>query len=97
MKTIDRKQFLNKVQSVLGKEIKFNQYGNIYANDNDPENFTQIEFIPQSKKYFFTVYAQTSIGGMFNEKQHDELVEYLRNLNLDKKIVLDTECKSTVI
>lgn len=97
MKTINRKDFLEKIKSVLNITTTFVQYGNIYANADDGNNFTQIEFIPQSKKYFYTIYAQTVVGGGFSKKQHEEIVCFLRGINTGRNIILDTQDFITMI
>ena len=97
MKTINRKDFLEKIKSVLNIATTFVQYGNIYANADDGNNFTQIEFIPQSKKYFYTIYAQTVVGGGFSKKQHEEIVCFLRGINTGRNIILDTQDFITMI
>lgn len=97
MKTINRKDFLEKIKSVLNIDTTFVQYGNIYANADDGNNFTQIEFIPQSKKYFYTIYAQTVVGGGFSKKQHEEIVCFLRGINTGRNIILDTQDFITMI
>ena len=82
---------------MLNIATTFVQYGNICANEDDGNNFTQIEFIPQSKKYFYTIYAQTVVGGGFSKKQHDEIVCFLRGINTGRNIILDTQDFITMI
>ena len=97
MKTINRRDFLEKIKSVLNIDTTFAQYGNIYASTDDENNFTQIEFIPQSKKYHYTIYAQTVVGGGFSKKQHEEIVCFLRGINTGRNIILDTQDFTTMI
>jgi hypothetical protein len=98
-KNINRMQIIDKIKSIQG--IKFShQEGilgkNMYliGNDKNEPDF-QIEFIPQSQKYFFTIYLR----GLKTEadNMHDELYIFLQSLELNRNIILDTETQQSLI
>lgn len=55
----------------------------------------QIEFIPQSKRYFFTIL----IHGIYNSADflHDDVCNYIKSLNLKRNIIIRTELKETLV
>lgn len=105
-KKISRNDFLNFVMAkanlvkytqtaFTGKNIYFlcSEYWN--GTRTELEEDIQIEFIPQSTRYFFTILVR----GLKKETDylHDDMVEYLRCLNLGRNIILDTESRSSLV
>lgn len=100
MKKLNRKKFLefllNKTSLTNTKQTGFTG-NNIYFltdEDNSVEHY-QIEFIPQSKQYHYTIL----IRGIIKEAEflHGLCVEYLRGLDLGRNIIVDTELSVTHI
>jgi len=102
MKTINRKELLNFISSLAQTQEITQQVfcgKNIYflsdkINDFTEEKF-QVEFISQTKKYFFTLL----IRGTEKESDfmHPQIVKYLKSKNLGRNIIIDTEQKTTLI
>lgn len=84
--------FINRIQGI--KESHQTQFTgkNIYfvGNDKNEPDF-QIEFISKTEKYFQTIL----IRGLKSEadNMHDEIVNFVNSLQLNKNIVIDTETK----
>jgi hypothetical protein len=100
-KRINRLELVDFIRKIQGLKFYF-QEGltgkNFYfiGNDKD-EPYYQMEFIPQSRMYFFTIYLrglQTEGGA---DTIHDEVVNYLKKLDLERNIILDTETRQTLI
>jgi len=100
MKTINRKQFLEFLKNETDTKLIVQQAflgKNFYllTAENNQDVEYQIEFIPQSKRYFFTILLR----GFMKEADflHDKVVVYLRNLELRRNVIFDTEHKQTLI
>jgi hypothetical protein len=66
------------------------------GNDKN-EPYYQLEFIPQSNKYFFTIYIrglQTEDGA---DPIHEEVLNYLKKLELGRNIVLSTDSQNSIV
>ena len=98
-KRINRLQIIDKIKSIQGVK-SFHQEAflgkNIYliGNDKNEPDF-QIEFISQSKRYFYTILLR----GLKSEadNMHKELNIFLKSLDLQRNIILDTETQQTLI
>ena len=75
-------------EAILGKNFY------LIGDDKDEPDF-QLEFIPQSKKYFFTIYLR----GLKSEadNMHEEILNFLRKLELNRNIVIDTETQVSIV
>jgi len=100
MKTINRKNFLEFLKKETStKKIAQEKFcgKNIYflTAENTRDIEFQIEFIPQSKRYLYTILLR----GIHKEADflHTKTVEYLRSLKLGRNLLLDTEYKQTLI
>ena len=98
-KNLNRMQVIEFIKKIQGIKESFQENltgKNIYflGNDKNEPDF-QIEFIPSSKKYFFTIYLR----GLKSEadNMHEEIYNYLQKLELNRNIVLDTETKTSLI
>lgn len=98
-KKLNRMQLIDFIKAIQGiKESFQTQFTgkNIYliGNDKEEPDF-QIEFIPQSKNYFFTVL----IRGFKSEadNMHEEIYNFITKLDLNRNIVLDTESQTSLI
>ena len=98
-KNLNRMQVIDFIKKIQGIKESFQENltgKNIYflGNDKNEPDF-QIEFIPASKKYFFTIYLR----GLKSEadNMHEEIYNYLQKLELNRNIVLDTETKTSLI
>lgn len=98
-KKINRIELINFIKSIQGIKHSFQENflgRNFYliGNDKDEPDF-QLEFIPQSKKYFFTIYLR----GLKSEadNMHDEILNYLKKLELNRNVILDTESRVSII
>jgi len=98
-KNLNRMQVIEFIKKIQGIKESFQENltgKNIYflGNDKNEPDF-QIEFIPASKKYFFTIYLR----GLKSEadNMHEEIYNYLQKLELNRNIVLDTETKTSLI
>lgn len=82
-------------QTFTGKNIYFlcSEFWN--GKRIELEEDYQIEFIPQNSKYFFTILVR----GLKKEADflHEDIATYLRGLQLNRNIILDTELKTTLI
>ena len=98
-KQINRMQLVNLIKSIQGiKESHQESFlgKNFYLiGDDKNEPDFQLEFIPQSKNYFFTIYLR----GLKIEadNMHEEVLKFLRKLELNRNIVLDTETKISIV
>lgn len=98
-KKINRIDLVNFIKSIQGIKNSFqeNLCGNnfYFIGDDKNEPDFQLEFIPQSKKYFFTIYLR----GLKSEadNMHDEIFNYLKKLDLGRNICLDTESRISII
>ena len=97
-KRINRKDFLEFLLKETGlKTIKQQSFTgkNIYYLADENTEQIQIEFIPKSKKYFFTIL----IRGIEKKADflHDKAKAYIRELNTGRDIIIDTETKTTLI
>lgn len=98
-KKLNRMQLIDFVKKIQGIKESFQTSftgKNIYllGNDKDDPDF-QIEFIPQTQKYFFTVLVR----GLKSEadNMHDEIYNFLQKLELNRNIILDTESRVSLI
>ena len=94
-KKLNRLSLINFIKGIQGILLSHEANGMYYiGNDKDEPDF-QIEFIPASKKYFFTIYLR----GLKTEadNMHDEIYNYLQKLELNRNIVLDTETRTSII
>ena len=98
-KKLNRMQLIDFIKSIQGiKESFQTQFTgkNIYliGNDKDEPDY-QVEFIPQSQKYFFTILVR----GLKVEadNMHEEIYNFLNNLQLNRNLILDTESKQSLI
>jgi hypothetical protein len=62
--------------------------------ENSQDNRVQIEFIGATKKYFYTLYVRGILQEM--DYLHDDIVNYVKSLNLGKNIIVDTETRVTM-
>lgn len=98
-KNLNRMQLIDFVKKIQGIKESFQTSftgKNIYLlgnNKNDPD--FQIEFIPQTQKYFFTVLVR----GLKSEADNmqDEIYNFLQKLELNRNILLDTESRVSLI
>lgn len=95
MKKINRLDFLNKIQQILGISLNFEKYNNIYTYSNGDEFFTQIEFISETALYPYTIYINSIID--ISKQVHTELCDYIKSLKLNRQIILDTCTDTTLI
>lgn len=98
-KKLDRLQVVNFIKNIQGikeshQEAFLGKNFYLIGDDKEQPDF-QLEFIPQSKKYFYTIYLR----GLKSEadKIHDEILNFLRKLELKRNIVLDTETKKSIV
>lgn len=94
-KKLNRLSLINFIKGIQGIKESHEANGMYYiGNDKDEPDF-QIQFIPQSKKYFFTIYLR----GLKSEadNMHEEIYNFLQKLDLNRNIVLDTESKTSLI
>ena len=98
-KKIDRLQVINFIKNIQGikeshQEAILGKNFYLIGDDKDEPDF-QLEFIPQSKKYFFTIYLR----GLKSEADniHEEILNFLRKLELNRNIVLDTETQVSIV
>ena len=98
-KKLDRLQVVNFIKNIQGikeshQEAVLGKNFYLIGDDKDAPDF-QLEFIPQSKKYFYTIYLR---GLKFEaDKIHDEILNFLRKLELNRNIVLDTETQTSIV
>lgn len=94
-KKINRLDLVNFIKKIQGIEFSHEANGMYYIGNNANEPDFQMEFIPASNKYFFTIYLR----GLKSEadNMHEEVYNYLKKLELNKNIVLDTEYKTSII
>lgn len=100
-KRINRLKLVEFIRKIQGLKFSFQERltgKNIYfiGNDKD-EPYFQMEFTPQSRMYFYTIYIrglQTEDGA---DTIHDEVVNYLQKLDIGRNIILDTETRQTII
>src|SRR5574343_797075 len=98
-KKLNRMLIIDFIKSIQGIKHSFQEAilsNNIYLIGNDrfdPE--FQVEFIPASKKYFFTIYVK----GIKSEadNMHDEIYNFIQKLELDRNICLSTENQTSLI
>ena len=94
-KKLNRLSLINFIKGIQGILLSHEANGMYYiGNDKDEPDF-HLEFIPQSKKYFFTIYLR----GLKTEadNMHDEIYNFLQKLELNRNIVLDTESRTSLI
>ena len=102
MKNINRMEILKFISEItdteaIGQETFCGK--NIYFLRNKLNNFWeekyQVEFISQTRKYFFTLL----IRGMQAESDflHKRVVDFLRSKKLQRNIIVDTESISTMV
>ena len=96
-KKLDRLQVVNFIKNIHGikeshQEAILGKNFYLIGDDKDEPDF-QLEFIPQSKKYFYTIYLR----GLKYEADniHEEILNFLRKLELNRNIVLDTETQTS--
>ena len=98
-KKLDRLQVVNFIKNIQGikeshQEAFLGKNFYLIGDDKEQPDF-QLEFIPQSKKYFYTIYLR---GLKFEaDKIHDEILNFLRKLELNRNIVLDTETQTSIV
>ena len=98
-KKLDRLQVVNFIKNIQGikeshQEAFLGKNFYLIGDDKEQPDF-QLEFIPQSKKYFYTIYLR---GLKYEaDKIHDEILNFLRKLELKRNIVLDTETKTSIV
>ena len=98
-KKLDRLQIVNFIKNIQGIKESYQEGGfgkNFYliGDDKDAPNF-HLEFIPQSKKYFYTI---NLIGMKFEaDNMHEEILNFLRKLELNRNIVLNTETQTSIV
>ena len=98
-KKLDRLQVVNFIKNIKGikeshQEAILGKNFYLIGDDKDEPDF-QLEFIPQSKKYFYTIYLR----GLKSEADniHEEILNFLRKLELNRNIVLDTETQTSIV
>ena len=98
-KKLDRLQVVNFIKNIKGikeshQEAILGKNFYLIGDDKDEPDF-QLEFIPQSKKYFYTIYLR----GLKYEADniHEEILNFLRKLELNRNIVLDTETQKSIV
>lgn len=91
MKRLNRKDFLLfLIELTKCDKASINPIGkNSFLLQTGNEDIYQVEFIPQTDKYFFTLYLRgiSKVADEFNKP----IVEYLRSLELGRNMVVDTE------
>ncbi len=97
MKRLNRQDFLTFLLQLTGcKNSINNPFGkNSFLLQTGNEDIYQVEFIPQTDKYFFTIYFRgiNNVADEFNKP----IVEYLRGLELGRNMVVDTEHIVTIV
>ena len=104
MKRINRKEFLDfllkETKNIEVRQSKFTGKNIYFLLNKDVDDGTlietyQIEFIPASNKYFFTIL----IRGLYCEADslHVPVKKYLASLDLGRNIILDTEHIQSII
>ena len=98
-KKLDRLQVVNFIKNIQGikeshQEAILGKDFYLIGDDKDEPDF-QLEFIPQSKNYFYTIYLR----GMKSKADniHQEILNFLRKLELKRNIVLDTETQTSIV
>lgn len=98
-KKLDRLQVVNVIKNIQGikeshQEAILGKNFYLIGDDKDEPDF-QLEFIPQSKKYFYTIYLR----GLKYEADniHEEILNFLRKLELNRNIVLVTETQTSIV
>jgi hypothetical protein len=94
-KKLNRLNLINFIKGIQGIKESHKANGMYYiGNDKDEPDF-QMQFIPQTNKYFFTIYLR----GLKSEadNMHEEIYNFLQKLELNRNIVLDTESKTSLI
>ena len=98
-KKLDRLQVVNVIKNIQGikeshQEAILGKNFYLIGDDKDEPDF-QLEFRPQSKKYFYTIYLR----GLKYEADniHEEILNFLRKLELNRNIVLDTETQTSIV
>ena len=98
-KKLDRLQVVNFIKNIQGikeshQKAVLGKNFYLIGDDKDAPDF-QLEFIPQSKKNFYTIYLR---GLKYEaDKIHDEILNFLRKLELNRNIVLDTETQTSIV
>ncbi len=94
-KKLNRLSLINFIKSIQGIKESQEVNGMYYLGNDKKEPDFQMQFIPQSKKYFFTIYLR----GLKSEadNMHDEIYNFLQKLELNRNIILDTETKTSLI
>ena len=98
-KKLDRLQVVNFIKNIHGikeshQEAVLGKNFYLIGDDKDEPDF-QLEFIPQSKKYFYTIYLRGLKSKADNI--HEEILNFLRKLELNRNIVLDTETQTSIV
>lgn len=100
MKNLNRKAFLEFLRNETKTELIYQSVltgNNIYflGDKNKKVEHFQIEFISQSKTHFYTILLR----GITREAEflHHKCIKYLRDLNINRNIMLDTEYSVTYI
>jgi hypothetical protein len=93
---MDLINFIKKIQGITESHQENFTGKNMYfiGNDKNEPDF-QLEFIPQSPKYFFTIYLRGLKADADN--MHEEIRTYLQKQNLNRNIVLSTESFNSFI
>lgn len=99
MKNLNRLEVINFIKKIQGikqshQEIVTGKDLFFIGNDKDEPDY-QIQFIPATKKYFYTIYLR----GLKTEADNirEEIYNFLQKLELNRNIVLDTESKTSLI
>ena len=94
-KKLNRLSLINFIKGIQGILLSHEVNGMYYIGNDKNEPDFQLEFIPASKKYFFTIYLR----GLKSEADniHEEIYNYLQKLELNRNIILDTETKTSLI
>jgi hypothetical protein len=94
-KKLERFLLADKIRSFIGSDAKkIKQNGNFYFLGDSEDNY-QLEFIPQSKRYFFTIRFTGLIEQA--EQYHTKIADYLKSLQLGRNIQFTTEITTTII
>ena len=94
-KKLNRLSLINFIKGIQGILLSHEANGMYYIGNDKNEPDFQLEFIPASKKYLFTIYLRALTTEAATT--HAAIHNYLQKLELNRNIILDTETKTSLI